>query len=614
LALRIEDYAVIGNGETIALVGKNGSVDWLSFPRFDSGAFFAALLGTDENGRWIIVPDCEPLQVTRRYREGALVLETTFDTPEGSVVIVDCMNREAANADLLRLVRGLRGSVPMLMEITVRFDYGSVAPWVSRLPDNRLRAVAGSDQLILQTPVELEGRGLKTVSKFAVHAGDEIPFSLRWSHAYETIPRSPEVVHAIEQVTARWRRWSAKSTITGPYQDAVSRSLITLKGLAHHATGGIVAAGTTSLPEDLGGSRNWDYRYCWLRDATFTLYALMSSGFLDEAKAWREWLIRAVAGSPEKMQIMYNVAGERRLNEYEVSWLEGYEGSRPVRIGNAASDQVQLDVYGEVVDMLYQSRRWGLAEIEAGWALERALVEHLETIWDQPDEGIWEVRGGPRQFTHSKVMAWVAFDRAVRSVEEFQVDGPVERWRAARDAVHDAVCEHGYNPELGAFVQSYGSKNLDASLLLLPLVGFLPADDPRIRGTVAQIEKQLLHEGLVMRYVPESSPDGIREPEGVFLACSFWLVDNYILQGERGKATMLYERLLSMRNDVGLLSEEYDLERDRQVGNFPQAFSHVALVNSAHNLAGESGPAHQRSRSRATRHQKHTTKNMAERT
>jgi GH15 family glucan-1,4-alpha-glucosidase len=598
----IEDYAVIGNCETAAMVGRDGSIDWLGLPRFDSAACFAALLGKPENGRWRIAPADGGSRATRLYREGSLVLETRFETAEGAVALVDCLGRRDEGTDLVRLVRGERGRVAMRMELIVRLEYGCLIPWVRRLEDGRLTAVAGPDRLTLATSVEVHGEGPRTVAEFAIGAGEEVPFVLTWSPSYRSIPAPADATDTIEAATAGWRDWTKpyKPEGGGEWSEAVLRSLLTLKALTHRETGGIVAAATTSLPEQLGGPRNWDYRFCWLRDATITLYALMNSGFIEEAGAWRQWLLRAVAGAPEQMQIMYGVAGERRLTEYEVPWLGGYEGAAPVRIGNAASGQLQLDVYGEVLDALYQARRMGLAPSEAGWQLERTLVEHLEKTWDQPDEGIWEVRGGRRHFTHSKVMVWVAFDRAIRTVEEFGLDGPVERWRALRERIHGEVCRRGFDPGLNSFVQSYGAKVLDASLLLVPQVGFLPAGDPRVRGTVAAVERHLLRDGFVARYDPADAADGLPGGEGAFLACSFWLADNYVLQDRRDDARALFERLLSLRNDVGLLAEEYDPRARRQVGNFPQAFSHVALVNTAHNLTRAYGPAQHRAVSKET--------------
>jgi GH15 family glucan-1,4-alpha-glucosidase len=597
MTLLIEDYALIGNNATAALIGRNGSIDWLCFPRFDSTACFAALLGSPDNGHWSIAPKATHPKVSRRYREGTLVLETEFSTPEGTVVLIDCMDRRDGHQDVIRLVRGIRGRVPMQMELTVRFDNGTVVPWVSRLEDNRLCAIAGPDRIVFGTTVAHRGEDLKTWADFEVEEGQTIPFALTWSHSFGPLPSPIDAAAAVENVADVWKKWSSKHTFKGPYAEAALRSIITLKALTHHETGGIVAAATTSLPEQMGGIRNWDYRFCWIRDATYTLYALIESGFMDEARAWRDWLLRAVAGKPDRMQIMYGIAGERRLTEFELAELPGYQASRPVRIGNAASGQLQLDVYGEFLDSLYLARRKGLPKSDAGWELGRALVRYLEKIWTQPDEGIWEIRGPRRHFVHSKVMAWVALDRAVRIAQDFGADGPLDRWVKLRGDIHDEVCRLGFSRELNSFVQYYGSKELDASLLLLPLVGFLPPQDPRIKGTVAAIEKNLMQGGLVARYNTTSSVDGLTGNEGSFLACSFWMVDNYVLQGRIDEARSLFQHLLSLRNDVGLLAEEYDAKENRQLGNFPQAFSHLALVNSAHNLGAdiETRPAHHRS-------------------
>lgn len=593
----IEDYALIGNNATTALVGRDGSIDWLSFPRFDSGACFAALLGSDRNGRWKIAPNAEHPTVKRRYRERTLVVETEFTTPEGVVLLIDCMDRHGDHQHVVRLVRGIAGRVPMHMDLVIRLGYGTVVPWVTRLEDGRLQAIAGSDRLTLATTAPLRGEDQRTRAEFEVAEGDEIPFVLTWNNSYSPLPKQPDAAQSIENVARAWEKWSAQHIPDGPYADAVLRSLITLKALTDRDTGGIVAAATTSLPEEIGGVRNWDYRYCWLRDSTFTLYALLEAGFTQEAHAWRDWLLRAVAGNPDQIQIMYGVAGERRLTEFELEELSGYEASKPVRIGNAASKQFQLDVFGEVLDSFFMTRKKGMKKLEAAWNLQKALIEHVENVWTEPDEGIWEVRGGRKHFVLSKVMAWVALDRAVRTIEDFGEDGPLERWRKLRSEIHDEICRLGFSREKNSFVQFFGSKCLDASTLMIPLVGFLPADDPRVRGTVAAIEKHLMRGGLVQRYIPETAVDGLEGSEGVFIACSFWLADNYVLQNRAEEARELFERLLALRNDVGLLSEEYDPDERRMLGNFPQAFSHLALVNSAHNLfkTSERRPAHHRS-------------------
>jgi GH15 family glucan-1,4-alpha-glucosidase len=589
----IEDYAIIADCRSAALVAKDGSIDWLCLPRFDSDACFSALLGSPEHGRWQIAPAAPVRRVSRRYREDTLILETEFETEEGTVTLVDFMPISGQGTDVARIVVGNRGRVSMQMELIIRFGYGEIVPWVRGF-EGGIEAIAGPDVLRLVTPVATKGEGLTTVSRFSLGEGERIPFVLTWAPSHLPDPGHVDAEQALAESEAGWRKWSADCRVPGPYHAIVKRSLITLKALTYEPTGGIVAAATTSLPEKIGGVRNWDYRICWLRDATFTLYSLMSAGFSTEARAWRDWLLRAVAGDPSQIQIMYGLAGERRLPELILDWLPGYEGSRPVRIGNAASRQLQLDVYGEVMDALHLSRRVGLAYEQASWALQRNLMEYLETIWNEPDEGIWEVRGPRRHFTHSKVMAWVAMDRAVKTIEQFGTDGPLDRWRALRDQIHDSVCRHGYDPELGSFVQAYGSKELDASLLLIPLVGFLPSHDPRVRGTVAAVEKRLLRGGFVDRYESLSGVDGLPPGEGAFLPCSFWLADNYILQGRREEARALFERLAGLANDVGLLSEEYDPEARRLVGNFPQAFSHVSLVNTALSLSQPEGPAEDR--------------------
>ena len=591
---RIEDYAIIGNCESAALVGCDGSIDWLGLPRFDSAACFAALLGDPQHGRWLIAPIGAATRVTRRYRGNTLILETVFETSDGAVCVIDFMSRRDRVSDLVRLVKGISGTVSMRTELIVRFDYGSMVPWVSRENDGRLQFAAGPDRVLLDTTVGLRGENMRTVGEFDVVAGQEVAFSFSWVPSYHSRPAVLRAADALAQAEAFWSAWISTAQSPTEWSEAVLRSLLTLKSLVHRETGGIVAAVTTSLPEKLGGSRNWDYRYCWLRDATFTLYALIGGGFLDEAGAWRKWLLRAIGGSPDKLQIMYGVAGERGVAEYEIPWLPGYAGSAPVRIGNAAVGQLQLDVYGEVLDALYVARKAGLGRNAASWALECALVAHLETVWEQPDEGIWEVRGGRKHFTESKVMAWVAFDRAVRSAEEFKLNGPLEHWRTVRDAIHAQVCDRGFDPAQNSFIQSYGSTALDASLLLIPMVGFLPPTDPRIRGTLAAIEHNLVRDGLVLRYHSAEGSDGLPPGEGAFLACSFWLADNYVLQERYAEARALFDRLLSLRNDVGLLAEEYDAVSKRQLGNFPQAFSHLALINTARNLSG-AGPVHDRS-------------------
>jgi GH15 family glucan-1,4-alpha-glucosidase len=595
MAERIEDYALIGDCETAALVGRGGSIDWLCWPRFDSPTCFAALLGGPEHGRWLIAPVAQVVRTERAYRDDTLILETRFETQAGAVLLTDFMPLRGSNSDIIRRVTGERGQVTMCSELVIRFDYGRSVPWVTRLEDGSLRAIAGPHLLVLRTDAPLQGRGRSTVSEFTVAAGDTLDFTLTYGQSHLPLPPPIEPDEAMADTEAFWRAWAGRCTVRGTWSEAVRRSLITLKALTYRPTGGIVAAATTSLPEMPGGERNWDYRFCWLRDATFTLLALMDGGYYDEACAWRDWLVRAAAGSPEQMQIMYGLAGERDLTERTLPWLPGYQGSVPVRIGNAAADQLQLDVYGEVADALYAARKNSLESSPAEWQLQCALTNHLERVWSLPDEGLWEVRGARRHFTHSKVMAWVAFDRAVKTIEGFGLHGPVERWRSVRDQIHKEVCRCAYNVELGSFVQSYGASELDASLLLMPLVGFLPATDARIKGTVAAIQRHLMRDGLLLRYNTATSDDGLRPGEGAFLACSFWLADNLLLQERYAEATALFERLLALRNDVGLLAEELDPHADRMLGNFPQAFSHVALVNTALNLTRVEGPADQRS-------------------
>jgi GH15 family glucan-1,4-alpha-glucosidase len=596
MASLIEDYALIGNCASAALVGKDGSIDWAAMPRFDDAAFFAALLGGTDNGRWQIAP-VGTYTVTRRYRPGTLVLETRFETTAGVVVLTDAMTRRDHDGDIVRLIRCESGAVDLHMDLCIRFGYGAVVPWVTKLDDGRLTAVAGPDRLTLACSVEIRGENMRSVAKFTLSEGQETTFALNWAPSYWPVPDSVDAQEAVALASEKSLQWSSRTKFDGPerWKDLVERSALTLKALTHFATGGIVAAPTTSLPESLGGERNWDYRFCWLRDATLTLYALMTTGFVEEAAEFRTWMTRAIAGSPEQVQIMYGVAGERQLDERELPWLSGYEGSKPVRIGNAASTQLQLDVFGEVLDAMYQARRLGMEPDQNYWRLQCALIGHLDDVWDKPDAGIWEIRGEPRHFTHSKVMAWVAYDRAVRSVEEDPLDGPVEAWRATRDRIHAQVCAEGYDEKLGYFTQSYGSTELDASLLLIALVGFLPATDPRVVRTVKAIERTLLKDGFVLRYNTSSRVDGLAgDEEGAFLPCSFWLVDNLALMGRDAEANAMFERLVGLCNDVGLLSEEYDVRRKRQVGNFPQAFTHVALINSAHNLGRPVGPAQHR--------------------
>ena len=600
MPLKIEDYALIGDCQSAALVARNGSIDWLCWPRFDSPACFAALLGNDEHGHWSIAP-AGPIVATRRsYRRDTLILETEFETGQGAAKLIDFMPVRNGQANLVRMVAGLRGRVAMQMELVLRFDYGEAVPWVTRMPDGKgIRAIAGPCLTVLCSPVRLEGRELRTVATFAIDAGETLPFVLSYAPSHLGTPGKIDAADALEETERFWLDWSGRASVGGAWAEPVRRSLITLKALTYAPTGGIVAAPTTSLPEKIGGVRNWDYRYCWLRDATMTLLALMDAGHSHEAHAWREWLVRAVAGSPEQMQIMYGIAGERLLRERIIDNLPGYEDSAPVRAGNDAAFQWQLDVYGEVMDALYQGCKAGLSRHDVAWDLQRALLAHLEKVWMEPDAGMWEVRGALRQFTYSKVMCWVAFDRAVKMVEGMGLPGPVERWRQVRRQIHDDVCRLGVSLERGCFVQSYGSEELDASLLLIPITGFLPARDPRVMATVEAIQRELTVGGLVQRYRTRESIDGLPPGEGVFLACSFWLVDNLRKQGRVDEARALFQRLLGLANDLGLLAEEYDPLAGRQLGNFPQAFSHVAMVNSALNLCAGARPSEQRAEKEA---------------
>jgi GH15 family glucan-1,4-alpha-glucosidase len=596
MALRIEDYAMIGDCRTAALVGLDGSIDWLCWPRFDSAACFAALLGTPENGRWQIAPKTE-FSARRSYRSGTLVLETEFRTDTGVAAVIDFMPPRDHAAELVRIVVGRSGSVEFRTELLARFDYGETVPWVTRRDDGTIEAIAGPERLVLRTPVPLRGEDLKTVGEFSVVAGEDIPFVLSHGPSFESHRAPGDATEALGFTEEFWQQWSSRCPEVGPWTEVVRRSLITLKALAYRPTGGIVAAATTSLPEHIGGVRNWDYRYCWLRDATFTLLAFMHLGYYDEALAWRDWLMRAVAGSPGQVQIMYGVGGERRLAEWSAPWLPGYERSVPVRIGNEASRQVQIDVFGEVADAMFQTIKAGFPPPRRAFATRSALLKHLAATWRKPDQGIWEVRGPPRHFVHSKVMAWVAFDRAADTLQATTFAESDDRWRQLADEIHAEVCERGFDQDLGTFVQAYDSKRLDASLLLIPLVGFLPPSDPRVRGTLRAIEEALLIDGeFVLRYQTEDGGDGLPPGDGAFLACSFWLVDNYVLQERYDDARRLFERLVTRCNDVGLLAEELDPRGGRMLGNFPQAFSHVGLINSALNLARRTGPADERAK------------------
>ncbi len=595
MPLPIEDYALIGDCHTAALVGRDGSIDWLCFPRFDSGACFAALLGTPEHGRWLIAPAGAVRHTKRSYRGDTLVLDTTFETDDGVVTVTDCMPVRTLEPDLIRIVRGVRGRVRMRTELVVRFDYGSITPWVQRM-NGGISAVGGPEAIEVRTRVPLRGEDWTTIGEFDVAEGEEVPFVLHWHRSHLEPPPPIDPFDAVDSTIEWWTDWASQCTYEGEYRDAVMRSLITLKALTFAPTGGIAAAPTTSLPEFIGGSRNWDYRYCWLRDATFTLTALIHCGYLEEASDWRRWLVRAVAGRGDELNIMYGLAGERRLPELELPWLPGYEHSRPVRIGNAAHSQFQLDVFGEVLDCLHLWRAYGQRNGAQDWRVELELLSRLEGVWREPDEGIWEVRGPRRHFTHSKLMAWVAFDRAVKDVERFGLEGPVERWRALRDEIHAEICEKGYDPRRNTFVQSYGSTEVDAALLVMPEVGFLPPQDPRVAGTVAAVEQDLMRNGFVDRYRTGSGVDGIGDDEGSFLLCTFWLADNYALMGRTADARAVFERLLAIRNDVGLLAEEYCPVTNRHLGNFPQAFSHIGLINTALNLQAGAKPAILRTR------------------
>ena len=589
----IEDYALIGDCRSAALVSRDGSIDWLCWPRFDSEACFAALLGSCDHGRWLVASR-DKARITRQYRPNTLILETYFETADGAVVLVDFMPLHGDRSEIVRLVHGTRGRVRMHTELILRFGYGAVVPWVTRLESGVLRAIAGPDMVLLRTPVHLQGKNMTTVGEFTVMRGETIPLVLSYARSHRPILPARDPTASLEATEKFWKDWTSKCRAAGEWTDAVRRSMITLKALTYAPTGGIVAAPTTSLPEKIGGERNWDYRFCWLRDATLTLLGAMHAGYYEEAEAWREWLLRAVAGSPDQLQIMYGIAGERRLSEWVVDWLPGYEKSSPVRVGNAAHTQLQLDMFGEIMDVHHQARRGGLTTNESGWDAQIKFLEYLARIWREPDQGIWEMRGPAQHFTYSKVMAWVAFDRTIKSAENFGLEGPLEEWRRLRDEICDDVCTHAYNKKLGTFVQAYGSDQLDASLLMVPCVGFLPVSDPRIAATIAAIERRLLRDGLVIRYCTEDVTDALPPGEGAFLACSFWLVDVYILQERFEEAENLFRRLVGLCNEVGLLSEEYDPSSRRLIGNFPQAFSHMALVNSAYNLTRVRKPLLQR--------------------
>jgi GH15 family glucan-1,4-alpha-glucosidase len=599
LASRIEDYGLIGDCETAALVGRDGSIDWLCWPAFDSEACFAGLLGTNKNGRWLIAPAEEVTHTSRRYWDNTLILETRFETASGTVAVIDFMPPRGDASDIVRLVRGVAGRVKLRMELVIRFGFGGDIPWVKRTEGDALLAICGQDMTVLRTPVETRGKDRTTVAEFEVGEGEAIPFVLTYGPSHLPLPKPIDPAQALQDTEDFWIDWCSRCTYEGENRDLVMRSLITLKALTYAPTGGIVAAPTTSLPEKLGGSRNWDYRFCWLRDATFTLLALMNSGYTEEASAWHNWLLRAVAGSPANMQIMYGIMGQRRLLEWEAGWLPGYEGAQPVRVGNAAHAQLQLDVYGELIDAFYQSRMAELQLDEGSWALARTIVEHVGEVWDHPDHGIWERRGARKHYVFSKVMTWVAIDRAIKGAERFGYDAPFDRWRSLRDAICRSICENGFDSRQNAFVESYGSQSLDASVLLLPSVGFLPAADPRIRGTIAAIEKHMMRDGFVLRHDPREISDEQQPVEGAFLACTLWLADALVLSGEADRAQALFDRVVGVANDLGLLAEEFDSVAGRQTGNFPQALTHIALINTAHNLSdarkASAKPALQRS-------------------
>ncbi|MCD0416395.1 glycoside hydrolase family 15 protein [Rubrivivax sp. JA1024] len=600
MAGKIEDYALIGDCETAALVGRDGSIEWLCWPSFDSEACFAALIGTEDNGRWKVAPAETVIRCSRRYRGDSLILETTFETESGTITLIDFMPPRGSASDVVRLVRGDSGLVKVEMQLVIRFGFGAAIPWVKRGDDGALLAIGGPDMVVLHTPVEVRGKDLTTVAEFEVAEGDVVPLVLTYGASHLPVPNEIDPLQALKDTEEFWADWSGRCTYQGEYRELVVRSLITLKALTFAPSGGIVAAPTTSLPEKLGGARNWDYRFCWLRDATFTLFALMNNGYTEEAAAWHDWLLRAVAGNPANMQIMYGIYGERRLLEWEADWLSGYQGAQPVRIGNAAHGQLQLDVYGELIDAFHQWRNADIALDGESWALECVVLKHLTEIWDQPDSGIWELRGPRQHYVFSKVMTWVAFDRGIKSAEKFGLQAPLAEWRVVRERIHADVCANGFDPEQNAFVEHYGAKVLDASVLLIPAVGFLPPRDPRVLGTLEAVERHLMVDGFVMRHDPREQPDTSEQLEGAFLACSLWLADAYVLAGEIARAKELFERVAGIANDLGLLAEEYNTTERRQAGNFPQALTHIALINTANNLtaakASTEKPAMQRSK------------------
>ncbi len=600
MSLKIEDYAMLGDGQTAALVGRDGSIDWLCWPRFDSASCFARILGDEDNGRWLLAPVDGTARTHRTYRDKTLILETHYENEDGAAVVIDFLPILRPQLALVRIVRGLRGSMRFRTELVLRPNYGVAIPWIERDRDGSLRAFVGPDAFVMRTGVKLQPEGRRHCAEFTVAAGETQDFAFAYHLPFQPVPEPMKVNAVLAQTEARWLEWTKTFDHDSPYQAIILQSLITLRALIYEPSGAIVAAPTTSLPEELGGERNWDYRYCWLRDATFTLLALMNGGYVNEAKDWRRWLLRSIGGDPSQVQIMYGIGGEQRIPETELTALAGYENSKPVRVGNAAAGQLQIDIYGEVLDAIYQARKRGLVADDDDWMLQTELLKHLETVWPEKDEGIWEVRGGPQHFVYSKVMAWVAFDRAIKTVEDCGLSGDVEKWRKIRQKIHDEVCEKGWNEEVGAFTQSYGSSSMDASILLMPLTGFLPPDDPRIRKTVEAVERTLMKDGFIQRYVPDSS-DGLKGSEGAFIACSFWFVDNLVLIGRKDDARATFERLISIATDLGFLSEEYDTKNKRLIGNFPQAFSHIALINSAYNLDKPSGskPASERSGNRA---------------